>query len=193
MRAASNGERAMHSGEPPGLRLVQVDNPYVALGLAVNHLMGKPAFANLRFGDWSRALVGQINRKHYYFAIDEKNHVQGFLGWALTTRDRAEAWLTGRAALSCEDSRDGDCLIINAWAASSREVGRLLRDAARRIGRGKQAVYFKRHYRDGRTRPMRLIAKAFVERHVKKTVGADCYPRQAEMVATNGCGNSGSL
>jgi hypothetical protein len=39
------------------------DNPYVALGLAVSHLMTKPAFATLRFGEWSRILVGQINRK----------------------------------------------------------------------------------------------------------------------------------
>ena len=50
----------------------------MALGLAVNHLMTKPAFANLRFGDWSRILVGQINRKHYYFAVDGKNQIQGF-------------------------------------------------------------------------------------------------------------------
>jgi hypothetical protein len=39
------------------LRVFRPKNPYVALGLAVNHLMTKPAFANLRFGDWSRILV----------------------------------------------------------------------------------------------------------------------------------------
>jgi hemolysin-activating ACP:hemolysin acyltransferase len=127
MQLANNGKTPLQSGGPPRLRLIRPNNPYVALGVAVNHLMGKPAFANLRFGDWSRALVGQINREHYYFAIDEKNQVQGFLGWALTTGDKAEAWLTGRDALSYDDSRDGDCLIINAWAASSPEVGRLLR------------------------------------------------------------------
>jgi hemolysin-activating ACP:hemolysin acyltransferase len=140
----------------------------VALGLAVTHLMVQPAFANLRFGDWSRVLVGQINRRHYYFAIDEKKQTQGFLGWALTTKDTAEAWLAGRAALSYEDSRDGDCVIINAWSANSPEAGRLLRDAARRIGLGKQAVYFKRHYKDGTTRPMRLSANAFVEKHLER-------------------------
>ena len=32
--------------------------------------MTKPAFARQRFGDWSRILVGQINRKHYYLAVD---------------------------------------------------------------------------------------------------------------------------
>jgi hemolysin-activating ACP:hemolysin acyltransferase len=168
MQAASDGETATEPNGPPRLRLIQIGNQYVALGLAVNHLMVQPAFSNLRFGDWSRILVGQINRRHYYFAIDEKNQIQGFLGWALTTRDKAEAWLAGRAALSYEDSRDGDCVIINAWSASSPEAGRLLRDAARRIGLGKQAVYFKRHYKDGTTRPIRLRANAFVEKHLER-------------------------
>ena len=54
------------------LKAFRTHNPYVALGLAVSHLMTKPAFANLRFGDWSRILTGQINRKHYYFAIDSQ-------------------------------------------------------------------------------------------------------------------------
>jgi hypothetical protein len=36
----------------------------------VAHLMLKPAFARLRFGDWSWVLVGQINRGHYYLVID---------------------------------------------------------------------------------------------------------------------------
>jgi hemolysin-activating ACP:hemolysin acyltransferase len=164
MQLANNGETAMQPAGSPSMRLIQPDNPYLALGLAVNHLMTKPAFAKLRFGDWSSILVGQINRGHYTFAIDEKNEIQGFLGWALATRDKAEAWVTGHAALSYEDSRDGDCLLINAWAANSPEVGRLLRDAARRIGRDKQAVYFRRHYKDGTTRPMRLSVNAFVER-----------------------------
>src|SRR5436190_24108557 len=53
----------------PELRVFRPDNPYVALGLAVNHLMTKPAFAARRFGEWSRILVGQINRKHYYFVV----------------------------------------------------------------------------------------------------------------------------
>ncbi len=57
----------------PELRVFRPDNSYVALGLAVNHLMTKPAFAALRFGEWSRILVGQINRKHYYFVIDARN------------------------------------------------------------------------------------------------------------------------
>jgi hypothetical protein len=39
---------------PPDLKVFRPQSPFVALGLAVNHLMTKPAFANLRFGDFKR-------------------------------------------------------------------------------------------------------------------------------------------
>src|SRR5918999_6181350 len=112
------------SEQVPELRLFRPDSPYVALGLAVNHLMTKPAFANLRFGEWSRILVGQINRKHYYFVVDGSNQIQGFIGWAVTTRAKAEAWVEGRAGLSYQDSREGDCIVFNAWAADDGQVNR---------------------------------------------------------------------
>jgi hemolysin-activating ACP:hemolysin acyltransferase len=150
----------------PDLRLFRPESPYVALGLAVNHLMTKPAFANLRFGDWSRILVGQINRKHYAFVVDGKNQIQGFLGWALTSKEKAEAWVEGRGGLSYEDSVEGECLIFNAWAASSLEVNRFLVAEARKIMAGKDMVYFKRHYKDGSTRPARLRVNDFVARHI---------------------------
>jgi hypothetical protein len=70
------------------LRVFRAKDPYIALGLAVSHLMTKPAFAKLQFGDWSRILTGQINRKHYYFAVDSKNQIQGFIGWALEGKSR---------------------------------------------------------------------------------------------------------
>jgi hypothetical protein len=87
----------------PALRVFRPDNPYVALGLAVSYLMTKPAFAALRFGEWSRILVGQINRKHFYFVVDGKNQVQGFLGWAVTSKDKAEAWVEGRGGRSYDE------------------------------------------------------------------------------------------
>src|SRR5262245_10763283 len=153
----------------PGLRLSRTDSPYVALGLAVSHLMNKPAFANLRFGDWSRVLVGQINRKHYAFVVDEKNQIQGFLGWALTSKENAEAWVEGRGELSYQDSVEGDCMIFNAWAASSLEVNRFLVAEARKIMAGKDTVYFKRHYKDGSTRPARLRVNDFVAQHIRRS------------------------
>jgi hypothetical protein len=33
------------------LKVFRAQDPYIALGLAVSHLMTKPAFAKLRFGD----------------------------------------------------------------------------------------------------------------------------------------------
>jgi hemolysin-activating ACP:hemolysin acyltransferase len=152
----------------PTLRIFKPANPAAALGLAVSHLMVKPAFANLKFGDWSRILVGQINRGHYCFAVDEKNEVQGFMGWALATRDKAEAWVEGRRGLSFEDSRDGDCMVINAWSAASTGVTRFLLAEARRVARGKTTVYFKRHYKDGSTRPARVAVNSFIDAHIAR-------------------------
>ena len=154
------------------LRIFKHANPAAALGLAVSHLMVKPAFANLKFGDWSRILVGQINRGHYCFAINEKNEVRGFMGWALATREAAEAWVEGRRGLSFEDSLAGDCLVINAWSAGSTRVTRFLLAEARRIGRDKTAVYFKRHYKDGSTRPARLAVTSFVDAHIARHAGS---------------------
>ena len=114
------------------LRIFKPANPAAALGLAVSHLMVKPAFANLKFGDWSRILVGQVNRGHYCFAVDENNEVQGFMGWALATREKAEAWVEGRRGLTFEDSREGECMVINAWSASSNRTTRFLLVEARR-------------------------------------------------------------
>jgi hemolysin-activating ACP:hemolysin acyltransferase len=137
--------------------------------LAVSHLMTKPAFANLRFGDWSRILVGQINRRHFYFVVDETGQVQGFMGWALASREHAEAWAEGRRGLAFEDSREGDCVVINAWAANSTRVTRFMVAEARRIGRDKSAIYFKRHYKNGATRAACVPINAFVGRHIERT------------------------
>jgi hemolysin-activating ACP:hemolysin acyltransferase len=160
---------AVATAPPAELKLFRPPNPTVALGLAVNYLMTKPAFAALRFGEWSRILVGQINRKHFCFAVDGSNQIQGFIGWAVTSRDKAEAWLEGRRALSFEDSLEGDCVIFNAWAASTPKVNRLLLREARTIIAGKSTVYFKRYYKDGRVRPTRLRVNEFVAQHLRRS------------------------
>lgn len=157
------------------LRIVRPDNPYVAMGLAVNHLMTKPAFAMQRFGEWSRILAGQINRKHFCFAVDEKGEVRGFLGWALTEHAKAEAWAEGKGSLSYQDSLAGDCVVFNAWAGGGLTVNRVLLLEARKIIAGKAMVYFKRQYSDGTIRPARLSVTEFVARHIDRTErrGAD--------------------
>ena len=150
------------------LRIFKPASPTAALGLAVSHLMVKPAFANLKFGDWSRILVGQINRGHYCFAVDGENQVQGFMGWAFADKDKAEDWVEGRRPLTFEDSRSGDCMVINAWSANSTRVTRFLLAEMRRVGKDKTTVYFKRHYKDGTTRPARLAVNSFVESHIER-------------------------
>jgi hemolysin-activating ACP:hemolysin acyltransferase len=166
---------------PPDLKVFRPQNPYVALGLAANHLMTKPAFANLRFGDWSRILVGQINRKHYCFAVDSKQQIQGFMGWALTSKENAEAWVEGRGALSFADSVDGDCVVFNAWAASTGKVNRFLLGEARKVIEGKDKVYFKRFYTDGSVRPARLRVNDFVAQHLRRPNGDACPPSDKSM------------
>ena len=170
---------------PTDLKVFRPPNPYVALGLAVSHLMTKPAFANLRFGDWSRILTGQINRNHYCFAIDGKNKIQGFVGWALTSKQNAEAWVEGRGGLASEDGRDGDCVILNAWAASTPEANRFLVAQARAIVEGKDTIYFKRHYKDGRTRPMRLRVNDFVVQHLGRQKGSAPNAEPSSPVTTD--------
>ena len=153
---------------PPDLKVFRPQNPHVALGLATNHLMTKPAFAKLRFGDWSRILVGQINRKHYCFAVDSNNQIQGFMGWAVTSKEKAEAWVEGRGGLSFADSLDGDCVVFNAWVASTGKVNRFLLGEARKVIAGKDTVYFKRFYKDGSVRPARLRVNDFVAQHLRR-------------------------
>ena len=151
------------------LRIVKPANAAAALGLAVSHLMVKPAFANLQFGDWSRILVGQINRGHFCFAMDAENQIQGFMGWALASKEHAEGWVEGRRALTFEDSRDGDCMVINAWSANSNAVTRFMLAEARRVARDKTTVYFKRHYKDGTTRPARVAVNSFIASHIARS------------------------
>ena len=150
------------------LRLFRPATPALALGLAVNHLMTKPAFAHLKFGDWSRILTGQINRGHYYFVVDRKNGIVGFVGWAETTRERAEAWVEGQAGVSDDHARGGACVLLNGWAADTPEVNRFLVDAARVFWRDMETIYFKRHYKNGETRASRLSVNAFVRRHIAR-------------------------
>jgi hemolysin-activating ACP:hemolysin acyltransferase len=138
------------------------------LGLAVEFLRKKPAFAKLPFGEWSQVLVGQVNRGHFCFVVDQLRGIQGFFGWALTDERLAVEWVAGRYGLRDEECRDGNCVILNAWGADSLPANRFMVDTARKLFEGKHTLYFKRHYPDGRMRPMRLIVNNFVSSHVAR-------------------------
>jgi hemolysin-activating ACP:hemolysin acyltransferase len=160
--------RPQRAAPMAGYQFQAPENPQFALGLAVSHLMTKPAFANLRFGDWSRILVGQINRRHFAFVIDAQRQVHGFAGWALTARENAEAWVENRRALNYEDSVAGECLVFNCWSADNLRVHRFMVEEARRRFSDKETLYFKRHYEDGTTRPVRLNVNQFVRDHIER-------------------------
>ena len=94
-----------------------------------------------------------------------------FSGWALTSAALAEQWVEGRAGLKSEQCREGDCVIVNAFAAETHGAKRFIINTMRGLFADKHTLYFKRHYRDGRTRPMRLGVNDFVADHLAQIPG----------------------
>ncbi len=162
------------SSLPPGVAAMRVRDKQAALGMAVNYLMGDPAFARLPFGFWSRVLVGQVNRGHYLF-VTRASRIVGFVGWAYATRPVAEAWLSGKREIGSAESMTGEIVLINAWKADSAEANRFVLAAFRPAMVGREMVFAKRFYKDGRVRPLRVNVNAFVERHI---AGARASPAQ---------------
>lgn len=157
--------RQSRSVPDPPLHAGRLDDDYKALGLAVSLLMTEPSFARLPFGFWTSILIGQIRRKHYIFATEGKA-VTGFLGWARTTEEVAERWLTQKGEITFAQSLDGDCILINAWLAKNDRTNRFLLDQLRVIGRDGRLVYAKRFYKDGRVRPVKLSVNEAVAGHI---------------------------
>ena len=145
-------------------------DPLASLGLAVEFLSKKPAFAKLQFGEWSQVLFYQVARGHFFFVVDQDRRVRGFLGWALTQQALAEQWVEGHAGLRNDECREGDCVIVNAFAADTVGANRFIVDTMRKLFASKRTLYFKRHYPDGRTRPTRLSVNEFVAGHLARSV-----------------------
>ncbi len=132
-------------------------SPAAAVGLSVEYLSAKPAFARLPFGEWTQVLFHQVARGHYLFVIDQDQRICGFLGWAFTEEVLAARWASGELGLTNEQCLDGDCVIINAFSADTSAVNHFLREAMRKVFARRRLVYFKRHYPDGRERAIRLV------------------------------------
>jgi hemolysin-activating ACP:hemolysin acyltransferase len=159
-RPAMNGfpvRRVAHAQD--ALRLVTVPDRLAAFGRAVGHLMTRPAFAAAPFGHIARALAGQVNRGHYAFA-QRGETIVGFVGWARASEAHAEAWLAGARALDGAEATAGDCVLLNFWQADTPEVSRFLIDRLAGVLAGSRRIYAKRHYPDGRIRPLRLDVTA---------------------------------
>jgi hemolysin-activating ACP:hemolysin acyltransferase len=140
------------------LRLVRALPPTTAFARAVAHLMTRPAFARAPFGHIARTLAGQVNRGHYAF-VERGGATVGFVGWALAAEPLAEAWLTGARPLADAEARRGDCVVLNFWQADTPEVSRLIIAHAGALAPGARRIYAKRHYPDGRVRPLRLTLR----------------------------------
>ena len=67
--------------------------------------------------------------------------------------------------------RLGDCVIVNAFAADTGGANRFIVDTMRKLFASKRVLYFKRHYPDGRTRPVRLTVNEFVAVHLARSTG----------------------
>jgi hemolysin-activating ACP:hemolysin acyltransferase len=176
-QADASAASAPPATDPPqaegalGLSAWKPKDPSACLGLAVEFLSKMPAFAKLQFGEWSQVLFYQVARGHFLFVVDPDRRVRGFLGWALTDQALAEQWVRGRAGLRNDQCRDGDCVIINAFAAETVAANHFIVDTMRRLFGSKRSLYFKRHYPDGRTRPACLSVNAFVAAHLARSVG----------------------
>ena len=152
--------------ETPELQVRTFDNRAMALGLAVEYLMKKPAFARLPFGHWSRVLTGQIRRGHYLFVF-RGNRTVGFGGWAIMTEAEAEAWVSGAPDGTEVQGTTGDCVVINAWSADDPAVNDILFAEAMRRAKDFKLMYAKREYADGRSRSLRLNVKEYTDAKAK--------------------------
>jgi len=149
------------------LRLGRVRVSALALGLAVGHLMSKPAYDGLKFTTWSKILAGQVNRGHYAFVFDARNEVVGMVGWAYCDQATAENWVRGKPVTAL-DNRSGKCVIFNLWSASDSHVNAMVLRAARKAMTGCETLYYRRLYPNGRVRPVRLSVNRFVNSHLSR-------------------------
>jgi len=156
--------------DPDQLRVMRFRDRHAALGHAVTQLMGKPGFARLPFGSWSRVLVGQINRDQYFF-VARGGRLVGFAGWAFAAQADAERWRAGDplAEMDPAGPQGGDCMIINAWQADDAAANGFVLTQMRVVGRHVQAIYARRSYPDGRLRIMRLpVDRTIIAGHVAR-------------------------
>ncbi len=138
----------------PGLTLLTGLRPEAAMGLAAARLMTHPAFARAPFGHIARALAGQVNRGHYAFALRDGEPV-GFAGYGLVTEAVGEGWLAGHRTIGTAEAIGGDCLLLNFLQADD-SAARAFLIRALRDRLPVRRVYAKRHYPDGRMRPVRI-------------------------------------
>lgn len=136
------------------LRANRIRDRHRALGLIAEYLAQSPVFSSQYFGDWTKMLMGQINRDHYLIAW-RGERVVGFVGWARCDLEEAEAWLTGLHTASSQSFLNGSCMIINAWKTDENDVIYFLRKCLQKDVPGIEWIFGKRVYPNGTVREIR--------------------------------------
>jgi hypothetical protein len=174
--AAAEPPTSVRNASPDAarLRFVRAQDPCVGFAESVAHLMTKPAFARAPFGHIARTLAGQVGRGHYAL-VKRGPRIVGLVGWALAEEAHAEAWLAGSRGVTDAEARAGDCALINCWRADDPAVSRFILARLGETLGGCRRVYAKRHYPDGRVRPLRLDV-------ARRTGGAPTAPIQVQMM-----------
>jgi hemolysin-activating ACP:hemolysin acyltransferase len=113
------------------ISITQLSDSNAATGLAAAYLAATSTFGAYRADRLIGSILGQIERRHYAFAVRD-NRIVGYAGWALCAARVAEAWLRDGKAPSADQCREGDVLVLVLFAAEDRQVSirltRYLRD-----------------------------------------------------------------
>lgn len=135
-------------------KVQQVQNADIALGFAVAYVAAHQPFGSYRADRLVSSVAGQIQRRHYAFALRD-GVIVGYIGWALCTSEIARNWLQGGEAPSLEKSLHGDVLVPTIVIAEDRQALRQLTIFIRRVhgGRpymGRRALRDENAIRQGR-------------------------------------------
>ncbi|MEX0807888.1 MAG: toxin-activating lysine-acyltransferase [Dongiaceae bacterium] len=122
----------------------QLPRPMLALGIAATLLRRKPPFSNFNFGRMTSVIIGQIRRRHYLIAFRGNDPV-GYIGWAVTTSDIANRWLTEGYSPKYNECLSGDsCVLLTVYSEERDVTMNLIRQA--RIRYPGNRIYFMRDY-----------------------------------------------
>lgn len=89
----------------------QVADLNTALGLATAYVVAHPPFGAYRADKLVGSIAGQLQRRHYAFAV-RNGAIVGYLGWALCQPDVAEAWLEHGRTPSFDQCGSGEVLVL---------------------------------------------------------------------------------
>lgn len=121
------------------LTIREIDNPYVALGIAAHFLARRAPFSGFRFGDLVQTLDVQLRRHHARFAFEGERMV-GYIGWALYgAQEAAQFAQTGRPP-PLDQPDGGDVLWVLTVAAVAPQVAKALTGTAHGLHVGKRAM-----------------------------------------------------